>query len=211
MRAIVVRHYRTLCNATDRIMGWADSPIADDGYSGIEYVAHRLQELDIEIDAVYSSTLERSRNSARYFADRFGLDRVHDCAELSEVNYGQLSHRSKKWVARHVPEYKRDPDFVFPQGESFRRMQRRSVEFCYRLAETHADQTLLMVLHAGVIRGLVSDILGLDYAQQLRRKVSHQYIGEFLFEGRRCRRYDELGKESGFVTDGVVKLPRTCV
>ena len=60
-------------------------------------------------------------------------------------------------------------------------MQRRSTEFCYRLADTYAEQTLLMVFHAGVIRGLVSRILALDYAPQLRRKISLQYIGEFLF------------------------------
>jgi broad specificity phosphatase PhoE len=92
----------------------------------------------------------------------------------------------------------RDPDFIYPGGESFRQMQHRSTAFVSSLAESLIGKTILIVVHAGVIRGLVSYYLGLEYATQLKRKISHRYIGEFLFDGKTCVRYDELGKPSGF-------------
>ena len=86
-------------------------------------------------------------------------------------------------------------------------MQQRSARQLQSLAENHPRQTILLVVHAGVIRGLVSYFLNLDYAAQLKRKISHRYIGDFTFEGPDCVRYDELGKASGFVRDGVVEVP----
>jgi hypothetical protein len=86
-------------------------------------------------------------------------------------------------------------------------MQERSVNFLISLAERNPQQTVLIVAHAGVIRGLVSHFLGLNYAEHLKHKISHRYIGDFLLEGDTCVRYDELGKPSGFVCDGVIQVP----
>jgi len=115
-----------------------------------------------------------------------------------------------KWVADHYPKHKKDPDLVYPEGESFRQMQQRSVSYLSSLAKTHPDQTVLIVVHAGVIRGLVSHFLGLKYADNLKHRISHRYIGDFRFEGESCVRYDELGKPSGFVRDGVFEIPFSC-
>ena len=142
-----------------------------------------------------------------YFAKCHGIHIVHDSSLLNEVNYGKLYKKSKKWVARHIPEHKVDPDYVYPEGESFRQMQTRSVSFLTSLAGLYPGRTVLLVVHAGVIRGFVSHFLGLDYAAQLKRRLSHRYIGDFRFRGHDCIGYNELGKPSGFVRDGVVELP----
>jgi broad specificity phosphatase PhoE len=76
-------------------------------------------------------------------------------------------------------------------------MQARSVEFFESLTRNRQGQTILVVVHAGVIRGFVSHFFGLPYADNLKRKISHRYIGDFLFAGYQCVRYDELGKPSG--------------
>ncbi|MEJ2528790.1 MAG: hypothetical protein P8Z39_01575, partial [Gammaproteobacteria bacterium] len=54
---------------------------------------------------------------------------------------------------------------------------------------------------------LVSYFLGLPYSENLKRKISHCYIGDFLFKHERCVSYNELGKPSGFVQDGVIAIP----
>lgn len=205
MRAIIVRHYKTLLNSSGQIMGWKDSPRDKDWFADVAFVDERLRERGIGFDAIYSSDLERARQTAMYYGRSHGIHILHDSAALNELDYGSLARKSKKWVEKHVPEHKKDPDFVYPQGESFRQMQRRSVAFLAALAESRPADTVLLVVHAGVIRGLVSHFLGLEYAQHLKRKISHRYIGEFVFAGGRCNRYDELGKLSGFVRerDGV--------
>ena len=210
MRAIVVRHYKTLLNASDRILGWGDAPRVDGWRADVNYVENKLREEFINFDAIYSSGLERARQTAMFYARLHRIHIVHDSPELKEVNYGSLYGKSKKWVAKHIPEHKKDPDYVYPEGESFSQMQQRSVGFLLSLTESCPGQTFLFVVHAGVIRGLVSHFLGLDYAENLKRKISHRYIGQFEFEGGECKRYDELGQKSGFVRSGAVKLPHRC-
>jgi len=210
MRAIITRHYKTLINASEQILGWGDSPRVSGWEADLVFVDTQLREQGISFDMVYSSNLERSRQTAMFHAKRNGIHIIHDSCELNEVNYGKLYRKKKKWVAEHYPQYKTDPDFVYPEGESFRQMQRRSVDFITSLAVLHPQETILFVVHAGVIRGLVSHFLGLNYADNLKQKVSHRYIGDFQFEGSDCIRYDEFGKPSGFVRDGAISIPCEC-
>jgi len=208
MRVIVVRHYKTLLNASDRILGWGDAPRAKDWGADIAYVVGRLRELSITFDRIYSSNLERARQTAMHFARGYGILIVHDAEQLNEVNYGSLYRKSKQWVAKNIPQHKKDPDFVYPEGESFRQMQERSVRFLLLQNEICPDSTVLLVVHAGVIRGFVSHFLGLDYARHLKQKISHRYIGEFTLDREgACIRYDELGKKSGFVRSGTIRVP----
>ena len=207
MRAIVIRHYKTLLNASDRILGWGDAPRAKDWDADVSYVEKRLQKTGLTFDRIYSSNLERSRRTAMYFANSYKINIVYDAAELNEVNYGALYKKSKKWVEKNIPEHKTDPDFVYPKGESFRQMQTRSVAYLQSQAEQFPDSTVLLVVHAGVIRGLISHFLGLDYAQHLKEKITHRYIGDFIIENGACLSYDEPGKTSGFVNSGALSVP----
>jgi broad specificity phosphatase PhoE len=208
MRAIVLRHYKTLLNASDRIIGWGDAPRAKDWGEDVAYVHGRLSELGFSFDRVYSSNLERSRRTAMHYASSYGILFVHDAPELNEVNYGTLYRKSKQWVAENIPQHKKDPDFVYPGGESFRQMQKRSVDFLLAQNARYPDSTVLVVVHAGVIRGFISHFLGLDYARHLKNKISHRYIGDFTLDpDGSCTRYNELGRESGFVRSGAVVVP----
>ena len=209
MRAIITRHYKTRLNVSERILGWGDSPRDPTWRKDVNYVGTRLLEAGINFDAIYASDLKRSRQTADYYAKCFGISTRHDTAALNEVNYGTLYKKKKKWVAAEYPQHKKDPNFVYPQGESFCQMQTRSASYLSSLATALPEQTVLIVVHAGVIRGLVSHFLDLNYAQSLKYKISHSYIGDFLFDGPACVSYNELGKESGFVSNGIIKLPVT--
>jgi len=188
-------------------MGWGDSPRGRDWKSDIDYIDARLREQGLQFDSVYSSDLERSRQTALIHARNLGITDIHDTPDLKEVNYGKLQKMKKMWVPRFFPQHKKNPDLVYPSGESFRQMQQRSVACLSALAQERTQQTILVVTHAGVIRGIVSHFLGLDYGKHLEHKISFRYIGDFQFDGAECRRYDELGKESGFVKSGVIELP----
>ncbi len=207
MRLIVVRHFKTHSNATGRIIGWGDSPPADDWEKDLIFVDHTLRDQGIEIDAIYSSDLERARRTAEYYAERRDTATFGYSGLLNEVNYGSLYHKSKAWVAENIQEYKTDPDYIFPEGESFRQMRARSIEFVAELEACNKPRTVLLVIHAGVIRGLICHFLGLSYASNLKRKISHKYIGDFLIEGPHCIQYDELGKPSGFIKQGIIIPP----
>jgi alpha-ribazole phosphatase len=208
MRMLVVRHYKTLNNETNLIMGWGDAPSSKDWDQDPAWVDEILRREAIPIASIHSSGLNRARRTAMYFARRHGIHLIRDCEFLNEVNYGpHLYRKDKGWVKEHFPLHKKDPDFVYPDGESFRQMQKRSVECVLDLERAHAGQTILVVIHAGVIRGLVSYFLDLDYAANLTRKIGHRYIGDFHLEQGVCIEYNELGEPSGFVCDGAVAIP----
>ena len=209
MRIILVRHYRTQSNQQDRILGWGDSPPYPDWKTNVDYIDNQLRQNDVSIDAIFCSDLQRSRLTAQVYATSFGIADITSHPALKEINYGELQTRHKSWVAEHYPQHKKDPDFVYPAGESFRQMQQRSVEFFSSLAISNAQQTILIVSHAGVIRGIISHFFGLEYARSLRHGIPFRYIGDFLMEGANCLRYDELGKPSGFVRDDIIELPFT--
>lgn len=212
-RVLVVRHYKTISNEGELIMGWSDSPRAKGWEGDLAYVGALLRDRVAPVDRIYSSALKRARVTAAYYA-YLGLARGGDPttpnAALNEIDYGRrLSHKSKAWVAKNLPLHKKSAEFVYPGGESFAAMQRRSVAQVEQLAAAHPGATLLLVVHAGVIRGLVCHFLKLDYDANLTRRVGHRYIGDFMIAGDGCRRYDELGVHSGFVRDGAVRIPWT--
>ena len=207
MRLILMRHYKTQFNVSGQIMGWGDSPQVEDWLEDMVFVEKIIRSRALHPDAIYSSALERARLTAGYFAESLGVQALYQAPELNEINYGRLFKKPKKWVSEHYPQHKKDPDFVYPEGESFRQLQKRSVDFVGSLAGTRAGQSILCVAHAGVIRALLSDFLDLPYAAQLKRKVSHRYIGVLTFDNATCTAYDEWGVPSGFVSDGALELP----
>lgn len=209
MRVILIRHYQTISNAEGRILGWDNSPPCPGWKADVDFIDNRLRDNGVSFDAVYSSDLERARQTARTYAGSFGIADVVAIPELKEINYGKLQTRKKSWVTEHYPQHKKDPGLVYPDGESFQQMQQRSVQFLCSLTLTHPQQTVLIVSHAGVIRGMVSHFLGLEYASSLKHRIPFRYIGDFLFEGENCVGYDELGKYSGFVRDGAIRIPVT--
>ncbi len=207
MRVILTRHYQTIANTENRILGWSNSPPCPGWKNDIDFIASRLRECGISLDAIYSSDLERARETAKAYTTLFGIADVAVIPELNEINYGKLQTREKSWVSEQYPQHKKDPGFVYPDGESFCQMRQRSMEFMSSLTLANSELTLLVVSHAGVIRGMISHFLGLEYASSLKQGVPFRYIGDFLFEGKKCVRYDELGKSSGFVEKNTIEVP----
>jgi broad specificity phosphatase PhoE len=207
MRLILIRHYRTEFNVSGHIMGWGDSPQATGWAEDLGYIARILEQRGAVPAVIYSSDLRRSRQTAAFFAEHFGLHAATATTLLNEVNYGELHRKRKSWVAAHYTQHKTDPAFVYPGGESFNEMQQRSVDFIDRIAAAAEQNTVLCVTHSGVIRGLLSHYLGLAFAAQLRRRISHRYIGVLEFDGGRCTRYEEWGAPSSFANEGFVQLP----
>lgn len=205
MRAIVIRHYKTRFNESGRIMGWFDSPRGREWKADFDFVSARLEDSSLDFDRVISSDLGRSRRTAGLYADKLGIAAADASHELNEINYGKLQKMKKRWVPHYHPAHKNDADLPYPGGESFRQMQKRSVAFVTSLALEHPGQTLLLVTHAGVIRGLVSHCLGLEFEAHLKRRIPFRYIGDFRFDGERCVDYGELGEPSGFIVDGIVR------
>lgn len=144
--------------------------LADDGRAQAEAVAERLAVLK-KVDAIYSSPLERTRETAAAIGKRLQLP-VGVEKGLLECDFGEWTGAELKALAK-LPEWgtvQRYPSgFRFPRGESFREMQTRVIDTVARLRERHPGETLVLVSHADPIKAAVADATGtpLDLFQRL--------------------------------------------
>jgi probable phosphoglycerate mutase len=153
-RVIAVRHGETAWNADLRIQGHTDIPLNERGRWQAERLALALAHE--EVHAVYSSDLQRARDTALAFARSVGLPVVHE-AGLRERQFGRFegltfAEIESRWPDEAQRWRQRDPDFAPGDGgEALGAFHARSVASCAALAERHRGQTILVVSHGGVL------------------------------------------------------------
>ncbi|HEY8526323.1 MAG TPA: histidine phosphatase family protein [Acidimicrobiales bacterium] len=123
------------------------------------------------VAAVYSSPLERTRQTAEAIARAVGRDVQVDDG-LIELDIGEWTGMDLKDAMKR-PEWttiQRYPSgFTFPGGESFAAMQSRMVDTLARLRARHPGETVVAVSHADPIRAVVAHAMGthLDLFQRV--------------------------------------------
>lgn len=82
------RHGKTLLNTFDRVQGWADSPLTDDGIRVAQYLGEGLK--GIKFDNFYSSDAGRQRETMAVILKQAGVNRYHlnEMKELREAFFG---------------------------------------------------------------------------------------------------------------------------
>jgi probable phosphoglycerate mutase len=123
------------------------------------------------VTAVYSSPLERARETAAPIARALGHEVVVDDG-LLELDMGEwtglelkAARKRKEWAT--IQRY--PSGFTFPGGESFLAMQTRITSTLDRLRAAHPGQTIVAVSHADPIRAAVAHAMGthLDLFQRV--------------------------------------------
>ena len=84
-RLIFVRHAEAEGNAIREFHGWTDSSITAKGHMQAEKVAERLKDTDI--DVIYSSTLQRTLQTASYISEAKSKPIIRT-DKLKEINGG---------------------------------------------------------------------------------------------------------------------------
>jgi probable phosphomutase (TIGR03848 family) len=167
---LFVRHGRTATTGTTLPGRAPGLHLSDAGRAQAATVAERIGSLKV-VDAVYSSPLERTRETAAPIAKARGL-RVHIDRGLLECDFGEWTGgalrelmKRKEWAT--IQRY--PSGFRFPGGESFTEMQGRITGTVSKLVERHPGGTLVLVSHADPIKAAVADALGthLDLFQRI--------------------------------------------
>jgi probable phosphomutase (TIGR03848 family) len=144
--------------------------LADPGRQQAERAAARIAELD-RVDAVYTSPLERARETAAPIAKARGL-RPHVERGLLECDFGEWTGAELAKLMK-LPEWgtviRAPSTFRFPGGESFPEMQHRIVSALDKVRAAHPGGTVVCVSHADPIKAAVAHALGthLDLFQRI--------------------------------------------
>lgn len=163
----LVRHGATDWNIEKRAQGTADIPLAEAGRLQAIHTANELEAFDV--DAVYSSDLQRARDTALAIAARHGLEVIED-PDFSEIDQGE-------WTGLPVDEIKsRWPEMwgparhynTRPGGESPQQVRARALAGLRRVIEAHPDGAVVIVSHGGTIRWMSAEVLGYDDRRSAR-------------------------------------------
>jgi probable phosphoglycerate mutase len=169
---LLVRHALTESTGK-RLTGWQPGVhLSARGEQQAEALADRLAPL--RIGAIYSSPLERCRETARPFASRARLS-VRVKPALGELRFGEWTGRSlrqlsrtKLWsVVQTTPSLAR-----FPDGESIPEAQARAVREAERIAAKHPKEVVAVFSHADVIKLVLAWFTGMHVDLFQRLSVS---------------------------------------
>lgn len=141
LRLYIARHGQTDWNVQHRLQGWTDRPLDETGRRQAAELADTLK--GIRLDAIYSSTLSRSRETAQTVAGTTMT--VKSLDGLRERNYGHFQggletdaeyvRRSNDWTDR------------LDDGESLNQLLARSRETLEQIRREHPAGNVLIVGH----------------------------------------------------------------
>jgi alpha-ribazole phosphatase len=162
-RLVLVRHGEPDESMHGRCYGSLDVPLSAAGLRRAAAVGETLRSHEIE--AVYSSPLQRAFDTARAVASAHGLEPIPRDA-LRELDFGELEGMSHEEIASEHPELYRfwmeDPSKVrFPGGEALSDLRARVLPEVAGIRERHAGQAVAVVAHGGVVRVVLADALEL--------------------------------------------------
>ena len=144
------------------VAGWAPGVhLNDEGRAQAAKLAERLA--GAEVKAIYSSPLERARETAEPVSRKFGLE-VQVVEEVGEIVFGG-------WTGRELSDLNEDPLWRrfnslrsltrAPGGEIQLETQARMIAALERLRERHPGQTVAVVSHGDVIKSAIAYYAGI--------------------------------------------------
>jgi probable phosphoglycerate mutase len=164
LRIYLARHGQTDWNADHRLQGATDTVLNSAGREQAARLAERLRGL--KIDAVYSSTLRRSQETANTIRGSVPLEAL---AGLNERRLGMFEGRrvdaTDPVTAREYARRSQEPDDTLDGGESLTQFFDRVRATVTAIRTERASGTILIVGHGGTNQMIVRTLLDLS-AQQ---------------------------------------------
>lgn len=160
----LIRHGETVWNADGRFQGHQDTDLNDTGRAQARLVAQRLAA--VKLDAIYTSDLHRSAETAEIIAGPHGLLPMAD-TRLREAFFGEWEGHTIHEITERWPEimtaWRADSLRTRPPGgETLEQLQQRVGEMLDDIFRDHPDGTVAIAGHGGSVRAVIAIALGAD-------------------------------------------------
>lgn len=158
----LVRHAQSEWNAVGRWQGQADPPLTAHGRQQARELAERFPKA--HLTHLFTSDLQRARDTAAPLAQRFGLEPVVD-RDLRELDVGSWSGKTREQIRA---EDARALDLFFQGregwegGETYQQHEARASAVAGRCAGMDDDARVVLVTHGGTLRAIVLALLQID-------------------------------------------------
>jgi alpha-ribazole phosphatase len=174
-RLVLIRHAEPEESARGRCYGSLDVELSPAGR--VEAAALGKALAGAGVTAVYASPRRRATQTAGALGLRVQVD-----DRLRELDFGAFEGRTYAEIEAEHPEVFRQwmtaPTTVrFPGGESFALLRERVLEIVEEIRERHADGTVAVVSHGGVVRAVLADCLAMPAEAIFRLDVAYASVG----------------------------------
>jgi probable phosphoglycerate mutase len=189
---LLIRHGETQWNVDKRLQGHRDIGLNREGLRQATALGRAL--LDEPLDAVFSSDLQRSIDTAQAIAAARGMT-VQTDAALRERCFGAFEGLLHHEIGARYPDayaawQQRDLDARYPCGQSdaetLREFSARAIACVARLAGS-GGRKLAMVTHGGVLDALYRHINHLGYEKPRDFAVLNASINRLEWDGGQFR------------------------
>lgn len=170
----LARHGQTEYNRCNQIQGRGiDASLNKTGRMQAEAIARYLS--DTNLHRVISSSLKRSRETAKLIAEVHGLE-FDSYTDLDEMNFGVLEGRPISEIKTDVEKLRENwksgnVGYASEGGESPKMVLNRAASRIDSIINGYQDVNILFVLHGRLIRILVSHWL--EYGLSEMHRVPH--------------------------------------
>ncbi|MFL6107896.1 MAG: bifunctional RNase H/acid phosphatase [Marmoricola sp.] len=163
---VLVRHGVTDHTANRLFSGGlqgSNPPLNEEGREQIRATGQWLAPLAGTIDALITSPVRRTAESAEILGTQFGLEPTVE-AGIAEMEFGAWDGLSFSQIQENHPDdlasWLGSLDSAPTGGESFRVVEERVIAGRDRILADHTGQTVLVISHVTPIKTLVADALG---------------------------------------------------
>ena len=191
-----IRHGESESNATPGFAAGAnyDSALTDEGVRQARLLGGRLKREGVKFDRVYSSSLQRAKDTARLMLEGMGESDRSVPAVDELVEQKAFGWRGVPIEEVFTPEnvayiMSKGPDFIPPQGESLRMVRRRvsgwvESEIIYNeeVVAENKELTVAVVGHGTASRCLFQYIMGFNDTLLWRVALDNTSISRFVFD-----------------------------
>lgn len=160
----LVRHGETVWHDGNRYTGSSDVALTPRGHEQARELG--AWAAGARLDALYTSDLSRSIETARPSAEATGLPLVTD-ARLREVDFGEGEGLRLAQIRERFPEavdafLAMPATSPFPGGERGVDAVARALPALEEIAARHAGGRVLLVVHSTLMRLVIATLIGID-------------------------------------------------
>ena len=153
-RAILVRHGQAEHQLYDKFGGWSDANLTELGIKQAQAVADRLKVELKEDYSLYSSDLNRAKQTAEIIHNKLKTP-ITFSKELREHNPGIASGMTREEADQHLLEMTEPyiDSLTYPGAETFREFYNRVTGYMDILHEK--EEKVIIVSHGGTIHSII--------------------------------------------------------
>lgn len=190
----IARHGKTLMNTLDRVQGWCDSPLTDEGIEIAQALGHGLK--DMPFRAAYCSDLRRTMETTRVALQTMGQDNIpvtemfgfrEACfgsfeADFNNTMWGSAAlylhyasiEKMYEALAKKELSYDKVLDAVsaidrMDMAEDFATLEERTQKALKEIAEKETESgsgNILIIAHGMSILGMLYNLGGKDILEK---------------------------------------------